>query len=126
MPISKTTIRHEIEKSKIELKETDDNRMAEYWRGNIAGLNDLIADKNLMDVMMIEAKNEDLPDLRKRFIKGYRDAFVLFSKNKRGGRPKIFSERTVMIGIRIPESLAAKIPKPHNKTIRDVLIAKFK
>jgi hypothetical protein len=98
---------------------------AEYWAGYIRGLRRAYHGKKFGTAdehkQWMDAANSD-DEMRKQRGLGYRDGLAFDEISSRIGRPSICDEPTVSVGIRLPESVAAKIPEPRSEWIRNLIV----
>jgi hypothetical protein len=98
---------------------------AEYWAGYIRGLRRAYHGKKFgtaeeHKLWMDAADSSD--EMRKQRGLGYRDGIAFDEISSRMGRPSISNEDTVAVGVRLPESVAARIPEPRSEWIRNLII----
>lgn len=104
----------------------DDPKMSEYWSGYIRGLRRAYHGKKFgtgADHKMWLAAATSDDEFRKQIGLGYRDGIAFDAISSHMGRPPISDETTKSIGVRLPESIVARIPEPHSEWIRNLIIA---
>lgn len=98
--------------------------MAEYWAGYIRGLRRSYHGENFGEPgehdSLVAAANSRT-ESRKQRGRGYKDGLSFGEVSGKMGRPPISTERAVSVGIRLPESVVAKIPEPRSEWIRGLI-----
>ena len=99
--------------------------MAEYWAGYIRGLrrayhgeNFGTAEEHARWLSCINDRDEQ----HKQRGRGYADGLAFDEVSSRMGRPPMSDESTETVGVRLPESIVAKIPEPRSEWIRNLIM----
>ena len=115
--------RSEMRRAMTMEKAADTDR-ADYWRGYQRGLrrayhgeNFGTADEHSLWLSLIERDD----DRSKQRGQGYRDGIAVEEISSRMGRPPMSDETTETVGVRLPESVIARIPEPRSEWIRSLI-----
>jgi hypothetical protein len=100
--------------------------MAEYWAGYIRGLcrtyhGESFGTAEEHASWLAAANSRD--ESRKQRERGYADGLAFDEVSGRMGRPPMSDEQTVSVGVRLPESVAVRIPEPRGEWIRNIITA---
>jgi len=99
--------------------------MGEYWAGYVRGLRrayhgEKFGDLGEHEKWLSAANSRD--ESRKQRGRGYRDGLAFDEVSSKMGRPSISDEESVSVGVRLPESVAARIPEPRSEWMRNLIV----
>jgi hypothetical protein len=116
--------RSEMRRAEALRKTCDDPMMSEYWAGYIRGLRRAyhgakFGEPGEHEKWLSAANSRD--ESRKQRGRGYTDGLAFEEISSRMGRPPMSDEPTETVGVRLPESVVARIPEPRSEWIRNII-----